>query len=31
VLASDGLSEEEARAAYHEAAVEPIRWTLRAG
>ena len=31
-LSSDGpLSEEEAQAAYHEAPVEPIRWTLRAG
>lgn len=27
----EGLGEEEARAAYREAAVEPIRWTLRRG
>ncbi len=31
VLPRDGLAEEEAHAAYHAAAVEPIRWTLRAG
>jgi hypothetical protein len=31
LLATDGLSEEEATAAYREAAVEPVRWTLRAG
>jgi hypothetical protein len=30
-LPSEGLGEEEAHAAYHEAPVEPIRWTLRAG
>jgi Protein of unknown function (DUF3891) len=29
VVASDGLGEEEATAAYHEARVEPLRWTLR--
>jgi hypothetical protein len=28
-LASEGLSEQEAAAAYREAAVEPIRWALR--
>lgn len=30
-LPRDGLDEEEAAAAYREAAVEPIRWTLRPG
>jgi hypothetical protein len=31
LLREDGLSEEEATAAYREAAAEPIRWALRPG
>ena len=31
LLAAEGLSEEESHAANEAAAVEPIRWTQRAG